>query len=165
MGWLYVYKVGTPGVHSGDNATVRLGTEDEPQPDALLRIASDRGGQAKVDAEGYVRGAPELAVEIASSSASYDLHVKRDVYGEHGVREYVVWRVGDRVIDWFVLRGDQYQPLAVQADGIFRSEVFPGLWLDPMALVSGDGVRVLEVLRLGLASPEHAAFVKRLTGE
>lgn len=164
MGWLFTYKVATPGVHAADNATVRLGPEDEPQPDALLRIAHERGGQATVDADGYLCGAPELAVEIASSSVSYDLHVKRDVYGEHGVREYRVWRVGDGAIDWFVLRGDQYQALAAKADGSFRSEVFPGLWLDAAALVSGNGARVLEVLRQGLASPEHALFVTQLAG-
>ena len=165
LGWLFAHMVATSGVFTADNAIVRLGTEDEPQPDALLRIASDRGGQAEIDADGYLRGAPELAVEIASSSVSYDLHLKRDVYGEHGVREYLVWRVGDRAIDWFVLRGDRYQPLVAEAEGTLRSEVFPGFWLDPAALVSGDGARVLEVLHQGLASPEHAAFVKRLAGD
>jgi hypothetical protein len=49
-------------------------------------------------------------------------------------------------------------------DGIYRSEVFPGLWLDPAALLRHDGPRVLEVLRQGLATPEHGAFVARLTG-
>jgi Uma2 family endonuclease len=164
MGWLFVYKAATPGVHSADNATVRLGAEDEPQPDALLRIASERGGQSAVDPDGYLRGAPELVVEIASSSASYDLHVKRDVYREHGVREYVVWRVLDRAIDWFVLRGEEYVPLKPGPDGLLRSEVFPGLWLNPHALVAGDGAQTLEILQRGLSSPEHAAFVKRLVG-
>lgn len=164
MGWLFTYQVATPGVHAADNATVRLGPEDEPQPDALLRIAADRGGQAAVDADGYLCGAPELAVEVASSSVSYDLHVKQDVYGEHGVREYLVWRVGDQAIDWFVLRGDRYQELAADVHGIVRSEVFPGLWFDPAALVSGNGTRVLEVLQQGLAAPEHVAFVQQLAG-
>jgi Uma2 family endonuclease len=160
--WLGLYQLATPGVRGGDNSTVRMGPESEPQPDGLLLIPRELGGQAMVDANGYVVGAPDLAAEVASSSVSYDLHVKLEVYREHGVREYVAWRVGDRAVDWLVLRGDRYEPLAPGPDGILRSEVFPGLWLDPQALVSGDGPRLLAVLQEGLASPEHAAFVQRL---
>src|SRR5205807_9315194 len=110
-----------------------------------------------------VAGAPELAVEVASSSASYDLHVKLEIYRERGVREYLAWRVGDRAVDWLALRGDRYEPIAPGPDGILRSEVFPGLWLDPAALAAGDGPRLIAVLQQGLASPEHAAFVARLS--
>lgn len=162
MGWLFVYQAATPGTRIGDNATVRLGPFDEPQPDALLMIPRELGGRAMVDREGYVAGPPELAAEVASSSASYDLHVKRDVYLEHGVREYLVWRVADGAVDWFVRREEQYEPLAPGPDGVFRSEVFPGLWLDPMALAAGDGARVLAVLQEGLASAGHTALVERL---
>ena len=116
-GWVGSYKAATPGVRAGDNSTVRMGPEDEPQPDALLMIPRERGGQSAVGADGYVEGAPELAVEVASSSASYDLHGKLDVYREYGVREYLVWRVGDRAVDWFALRGEQYEPLAVIPSG------------------------------------------------
>jgi hypothetical protein len=70
--------------------------------------------------------------------------------------------VQDAAIYWFVLRGDTYQPLPVGTDGIFRSEVFPGLWLDPAALIAGDGPRLMAVLQQGIASPEHTAFVERL---
>jgi Uma2 family endonuclease len=164
VGWLGWYKAATPGVRAADNATVLLGPEDEPQPDALLMIPGALGGQSVVGVQGYLEGAPELAAEVASSSASYDLHVKLAVYREHGVREYLVWRVRDETIDWFALRGDRYEPLAPGADGILRSEVFPGLWLDPGALLGGDGARLVAVLQAGLASPEHAAFVERLAG-
>jgi hypothetical protein len=47
-------------------------------------------------------------------------------------------------------------------DGIFRSRVFPGLWLHANALLQLDGVTVMDVLRQGLATPERAAFVQRL---
>ena len=161
-GWLFLYIVATPGVRGADNTTVRLGPEDEPQPDALLRIERERGGQSFVDADGYLQGAPELAAEVAASSASYDLHVKLEVYREHGVREYLVWRVEDQAVDWFALRGDRYEPLAPGPDGILRSEVFPGLWLDPDALLAGDGPRLVAVLQEGIASPDHAAFVEQL---
>ena len=48
------------------------------------------------------------------------------------------------------------------ADDILRSETFPGLWLDPAALLRRDRKRLLGVLREGLRSPEHAAFAARL---
>ena len=47
-------------------------------------------------------------------------------------------------------------------DGLYRSKVFPGLWLDPAALLRGDLAGVLATLDRGLASPEHAAFVAKL---
>src|SRR3954471_14731961 len=36
--WLGVYEAGTPGVEAGDNATIRLDLDNEPQPDAYLII-------------------------------------------------------------------------------------------------------------------------------
>src|SRR5262245_52310415 len=158
-GWLVHYKAGTPGVEAGDNGTVRLDLDNEPQPDALLFIDPACGGQASVDADDYIAGAPELVAEVASRSVSYDLHVKMRVYRRSGVREYIVWRVLEREIDWFVLRAEQYERLPRAADGLYRSEVFPGLWLDPAALVQGDLATVLATVQHGLASPEHAAFV------
>ena len=160
--WLGDYQLLSPGVRGAENATVRLSEEDEPQPDCQLFIDPSRGGQARISEDDYVEGAPELIVEIAASSASYDLHTKLDAYRRHGVREYVVWRVLDQEIDWFVLRNGQYDRITSGADGICRSEVFPGLWLDASALVANDLIRFREVARLGTASPEHAAFVARL---
>ena len=100
--------------------------------------------------------------EVAASSASYDLHAKLRVYRRNGVREYIVWRVLDQEIDWFVLRAGQYERMSLDTEGLCRSEVFPGLWLDPAALLRGDLATVLAVVQRGLASPEHAAFVARL---
>jgi len=74
IGWLAVYCAATPGVDLGDNATVRLDVDNEPQPDALLRLDPSVGGQSRISDDDYVEGAPELIVEIAASSASYDLH-------------------------------------------------------------------------------------------
>src|SRR5215510_11690420 len=160
--WLGYYEAGTPGIEAGDNSTVRLDLDNEPQPDALLFIDPACGGQALIDADGYIEGAPELVVEVAASSASYDLHAKLRVYRRNGVREYIVWRVLDKEIDWFVLRAGQYEPMPLDAEGLFRSAVFPGLWLDPAALLRGDLATVLAVVQRGLAGPEHAAFVARL---
>ena len=162
VSWLGHYEAGTPGVEASDNCTVRLDLDNEPQPDVLLFIDPACGGQALIDADGYIEGAPELVLEVASSSASYDLHAKPRVYRRNGVREYIVWRVLEQEIDWFVLRAGQYERLPLDAEGLLRSEVFPGLWLDPVALLRGDLTTVFAVVQRGLTSPEHAAFVTRL---
>jgi Uma2 family endonuclease len=155
-----VYRAATPGTTSVGNTTVRLDLDNEPQPDVLLRIA--RGGTSRISDDGYVEGPPELVVETSASSASYDLHDKLRGYRRNGVQEYIVRRVLDGAIDWLALREGMYLRLEPDDEGILRSEVFPGLWLDFPALLSGDLAKVLATLQQGLASPEHAAFVERL---
>lgn len=162
IGWLAFYRAATPGISGGDNGTVRLDLDNEPQPDAFLRILAEHGGQSRVDEDGYVSEAPELVAEVARSSVSIDLHAKLNAYRRNGVREYLVWRVEDGTIDWFILREGRYEPLAAAADGLYRSEVLPGLWLDAAALLRGDLLAVFQVVQRGLDSPEHAAFVRRL---
>jgi Uma2 family endonuclease len=157
--WLGVYYSATPGVDLIDNGTTRLDLDNEPQPDALLRINS---GQSSISDDDYVEGAPELIVEVAASSASYDLHDKLKAYRRNGVQEYLVWRVIDRQIDWFRLRAGEYILLKPDTNGIIQSEVFPGLWLSVTALIEGDLANVLAVLQAGLQTPEHADFVKQL---
>jgi Uma2 family endonuclease len=159
--WLGNYKLATPSVEGGDNGTVRLDLDNEPQPDAFLRVLPELGGQSRDDGD-YVGGPPELIAEVTASSVSYDLHEKLRAYQRNGVSEYVVWRVLDRAIDWFVLRNDRYEPMPLSAAGHYQSQVFPGLWLDPAALIRGDLAQVMAVLQQGLASPEHAEFVRRL---
>jgi hypothetical protein len=161
MWWLGNYRAATPGVRVGDNTSVRLDLDNEPQPDGLMLIQPARGGQARVDTEGYIVGAPELVAEVTAGRSSIDLNTKFRVYRRNGVREYIVWRVQDRAIDWFVLRQGQYVALPLTAN-VYRSEVFPGLWLAPDALVNEDLSAVLQALQQGLAGPEHAAFVAQL---
>ena len=162
IGWLGAYEAATPGIAGGDNSSIRLDLDNEPQPDAMLMIDSDRGGQAVVDDDGYVARAPELVAEVSASTVSLDMHAKFRVYRRNGVREYIVWRVLDRQIDWFVLRAGEFEPLAVNDGGLLCSEAFPGLWLDSQALVRGDLKAVHFALSQGLASEGHAAFVARL---
>jgi hypothetical protein len=163
IGWLFLYRMATPGVEGGDNGTLRIALIDnEPQPDAYLRIAPAHGGQSRTSEDGYVEGTPEWLGEVAASSASYDLHHKLDVYRRAGAREYVVWRVYDQAIDWFILREGRFDRLPLTATGHYQSEVIPGLWLDPAALIRGDLTAVAQVAQQGLATPEHAAFVARL---
>jgi Uma2 family endonuclease len=162
IGWLTVYRAHTPGVLVGDNGTVRLDLDNETQPDAFLLLDPACGGQATIDADDYVAGAPELVAEISSSSDSYDLHTKLNAYRRNGVKEYVVWRVLDRAIDWFILRGSNFERLPLSPVGIYQSEEFPGLKLDSAALLGGDMATVLRVLQEGIQSPEHAAFLAKL---
>jgi Uma2 family endonuclease len=159
--WVGDYAVATPGTEALDNSTTILGDESEPQPDVVLVILPPKLAQTREEDE-YIVGAPELVVEVASSSAAIDLHLKRDDYERAGVKEYVVVVLGQQVVRWFAREGDKFAERQPGPDGLFRSEVFPGLWLDPAALLAGDLKRVKEVLQQGLATPEHAAFVAAL---
>ena len=163
MGWISMYSAATPGVDFADNTTLRLDPDNELQPDAVLWIDAAAGGHARVSDDDYLEGSPEPIVEVVASSASYDLHIKREVYRRNGVQEYVVWRVYDQQVDWFQLENGQYITVPVDAEGVLHSRVFPGLRLAVPALLSGDLGHVLVELQKGLASAEHQAFVETLT--
>jgi len=160
--WIDAYATSTPGTLPYDNATHILGEESEPQPDVSLRIV---GGQTTLSEDGYIVGAPELVLEVASSTVSIDLHAKKQDYEQHGVQEYVAVVVRDERILWFVREGSALVEMPVGSDQIHRSRVFPGLWLDGTALLRGDSLRVTEVLKQGLATPEHAAFCATLAAK
>ena len=160
--WLTNYEFGTPGLIASDNSTCLLDADNVPQPDAHLRIVA--GGATQLNERGYVVGAPELAVEISATTTQQDRQAKFTAYSRSGVREYIIWRTRDRAVDWFVLREGRYELLPPDEQGLLRSSVFPGLWLDPAALVDRDLPRLMAALRAGLATPEHAAFVERIRG-
>jgi Uma2 family endonuclease len=162
VGWLGMYHAYTPRTLGGNNGSVRMDSDNMPQPDGVLMIDSRSGGQARIDEDDYIDGAPELIVEVAFSSASYDLHDKLHVYRRNGVREYIVWRIFENEIDYFVLRGTQYVRHSGDTQGRYRSEIFPGLWLDSKPLLNGELATVFDYLRSGLSSSEHAEFVRRL---
>lgn len=161
--WLGNYKVYTPGVELGDNVTVRLDLDNEPQPDVVLLIDEQSGGRSRISEDDYVEGAPELVAEIAASSASIDLYDKKIVYRRNGVREYIVWKILENQLDWFSLQNDEYVSIQADADGIIRSSVFPGLWLSVTNLLAGNMIQVLTVLQSGLNSPEHQPFIQSLS--
>ncbi len=123
-GWIYNYVVATPGTDCGDNASVRLALDSEPQPDLHLRIHENYGGASREAADHLLNGAPELAVEVAVSSVRIDLNIKLPLYQRNGVREYVLWRVLDQEIDWFILRGEHYERLPLSPENVYRSETF-----------------------------------------
>jgi Uma2 family endonuclease len=160
--WLDEYAEATPGTDTYLNNTQILGPESEPQPDACLFVLPEYGGRVYEDDEEYLHGPPELVVEVSAATESIDLHLKKVDYQNAAVPEYVVIALRQRKVFWFHLRSGKYKEVSPSADGVIRSRIFPGLWLNSQALVSRDRSGVLETLRQGLASPEHAAFVTKL---
>jgi Uma2 family endonuclease len=161
VAWLIAYEESTPGTEAYDNVSNLLGPESEPQPDACLLIARASGGQT-IDKDEWIVGAPELIAEVALSSESIDLHAKKQDYQKAGVKEYLVLALRQQRVYWFVNRDEVLTEVEPGPDGLYRSEVFPGLWLDPAALLRGDMGRVRATLADGLASSEHADFVAHL---
>jgi Uma2 family endonuclease len=156
--WLGVYVSETPGVQCAFTPTVRLDLDNEPQPDLVLFKLPEKGGQTRISADDYIEGAPELVVEIVGSSHAYDLHQKKGAYRRNGVREYIAWITGEQRLVWWELRAGEYQEIVPSAEGLLKSGVFPGLWLDTQALLQGDKKKMLTVLRQGLDSAEHRGF-------
>jgi Uma2 family endonuclease len=159
-GWLTAYAAATPGCEGGSNGTWLM-LESAPQPDVDLRILPALGGQSRNEGP-YCGGAPELVIEVCGTSAAYDLGPKLALYQRAGVREYLTLVIDPPQIVWRELHEGRYRPIPPGPDGILRSTVFPGLWLEPEAALAGDAARVLAVLQQGLASAEHQAFVDRL---
>lgn len=163
MTWLGVYEASTSHVEVGDNATVRLDLDNEPQPDAVLLVDELAGGNCQLSEDGYLEGAPELVAEVAASTAAYDSYDKKAAYRRNGVQEYIVWQVLDQKLDWFSLQGGEYVPLQADETGVIRSLVFPGLWLAVPALLAGEMAQVLSVVQQGLDTTEHQTFVDTLS--
>jgi Uma2 family endonuclease len=160
-GLLWYYSVHTPGTKAGQHTTTLM-LEDSPQPDNYLRILPESGGAATIEGR-YLEGALELIAEISLSSAAYDLHQKLELYEKAGVQEYVAVLLYEREVRWHRLTANGYEVHRPSSDGILRSVVFPGLWLDPQAFLAGDMVRMLAVLQEGLNTREHVEFVARLS--
>lgn len=158
--WTCVYASRTPGTKAVTNATCRI-LGDAPQPDVHLRIDDACGGQSRVRGK-YLHGAPELVVEVCASSAGYDLHEKKDLYEAAGVLEYVAVLLHESEVRWHRLERRKYRLVRSASGGIFKSSVFPGLWLNTPALLNHDLRTVLATLDVGLATPDHTAFVKAL---
>lgn len=160
--WLDEYAEATPGTMALLNNTQILGPDSEPEPDACLFIAPEFGGRVYVDKDDYLHGAPELIVEVSSSTESIDLHRKKQDYQKAGVNEYVVLALRTQQVFWFIRQRGKYKEVPLPTDGIFRSRTFPGLWLDAEAMLRCQSQGVLAALKRGLATPEHAAFVAKL---
>jgi Uma2 family endonuclease len=160
--WLGTYTAMTPGVQLGGNATSKLDLENDPESDAFLRIRPECGGQSRTDRRGFIDGPPELLVEVTGSTTEKDLELKFEVYRRNGVLEYIVWETLAEEFYWFALENSEYVRMTPGVDGLLKSRVFPGLWLDVEALLNGDLARVLAIVQQGITTPEHAEFVERL---
>ncbi len=145
------YAAKTPGIKGfGDNGTVRLDNDNEPQPDLFLLLPQHLGGRAKVDEEDYITGPPALVCEVAASTVSIDLHHKKNAYRRNGVQEYIVWRTEDSMIDWFSLQGGEFVSIPPEADGTIKSRIFPGLWLNSASLFAAELPAIFELLDRGV---------------
>jgi Uma2 family endonuclease len=160
MTCLGVYWAATPGVSVADNTTTRLDLDNEPQPDALLRI--EKGGSSVISGDGYIEGAPELIAEIATSSAAIDLGAKKNVYRRNRVQEYIVWQTFENQLSWFQWETEDFIRVEPDSEGIIRSRRFPGLWLAVSDLLDGNLIEVLRVLQMGIEDPTHQVFVDEL---
>lgn len=160
--WLGLYQTATVEVEMSIEPTIRLDMDNEPQPDGVLRISQESGGKSSLTADGYLEGSPELVVEIAASSAAIDLRDKKRAYRRNGIQEYIVWQVFEQKIDWLALENGDYVLLSPNAQGIICSLVFPGLWLDVAAILSGNMRQVLATLQTGIDSQAHQEFVQKL---
>jgi Uma2 family endonuclease len=159
VAWLGVYRAATPGVRTADNATLRLDLDNELQPDVAVWL---EGGNAFVDDDDYLQGAPELIVEVAGSSAAIDLHDKLNAYRRNGVQEYLVLLTHEQETRWFRFENGETYRIEADEQGVLHSQVLPGLYFDTHRFWQGDLAGLLAVLQQGLASEEHAAFVKQL---
>lgn len=162
MGFLSQYQMPTYNLDLLDNVTYIASEDYEPQPDAVLRIEEIAGGGSWINEDDYLEGAPELVVEIASSTASYDPHDKLEIYERKGVREYIVWRVFDEQIDWFFLENGKYHRREPNKQGIIESDVFPGLRLNVPAMLEDDSQKVLSELQKGLQSKKYKEFSRQI---
>ena len=156
--WLAVYEQATPGVEALADVTTILGDDSEPQPDALLRLITGQTWET----DDYLAGPPELVVEVAAATESYDLHAKLRDYERHGVREYLAMIVRTAEAAWFDRVDTRLVRRQPEPDGIVRSRVFPGLWFDPAALFRGDMRRVRAILQRGMSTPGYKAFAASL---
>lgn len=160
--WLGAYAARTPGLISCADSSLRLDLDNEPQPDLLLAVPPHAGGTLRIAADGLLEGAPDLIVEIAASSASYDMHQKLHAYRRNGVREYVVWRTEEGQIDWFALQHGAYLPGVPNHRGMYVSQRLPGLWLPVAAALCQDLAALHAAVAEGCATEEHAAFAARI---
>jgi Uma2 family endonuclease len=160
-GWLWTYATTTPGCASNSAGTWLMTSDSAPQPDLALRILPEFGGQSTIEGK-YAAGAPELIVEVSPTTSIKDTGVKFRLYERSAVREYLIVRPAKHKLIWNILVEGKFQELAADDDGLFRSRMFPGLWLNPSQLWDGDLAGIAATVRQGAAKSEHTAFVRKL---
>ena len=159
---VFNYQMAIKELDGAGRVTIKMDDLCEVEPDCGLRVPKELGGRTWVDEDGYVCGVPELLIEIDDHSRDLDLGLRKAEYERLGVLEYLFVGLHPPGFLSFIHREGQFVEQPGDADGIFRSVAFPGLWLDPRALYDDDVETLLVVLHQGLATPEHAAFATRL---
>ena len=106
---------------------VHLSDHDVVQPD-LVFLSTERMGLRR---RRGIFGPPDLVVEALSpATRDLDLGARRELYERSGVREY--WVLDPRARTATLLRlADGRFAEAASDDGLVRSEVVPGLVVDP----------------------------------
>jgi Uma2 family endonuclease len=160
--WVGLYCAHTPGTQAHIERSVQFIGHSEVQPDVMLVIRPEHGGATFLNERGNLAGSPELILEVAATSANYDLYEKKDLYHANRVREYIVWQTLDARLDWFDWESTAYVRRLPDKPGLIKSRVFPGLWLNVTALLNGRHDAVLRTVQAGVASAEHRAFVRKL---
>jgi Uma2 family endonuclease len=160
--WLTYYVTATRGCGASGEATWLMFPDNVPQPDMALMILPEYGGQSSVE-RGYATGAPELIIEISVTTAAKDSGVKLRLYERAGVREYLIVQPRKQRLTWKHLAENKYREIEAGPDGLLKSRVFPGLWLDPVSLWNDDLPGLAATVQRGLATAEHADFVADLS--
>ncbi|MDW8396675.1 MAG: Uma2 family endonuclease [Anaerolineae bacterium] len=144
VAWAGAYAARTPGVLVRNAMSYRIDERSELQPDVVLMREPRQGGKAKIDADGFLVGAPELVIEVAVTSFAHDLGAKLKLYERAGVQEYLVWEAEAQRMNWWSLHQERYVPLTPNPAGMWCSQVFSGLCLDVAALARLDIAAVLK---------------------
>ena len=161
FGWLWTFGSATPGCTLLPAGTWLMSDDSAPQPDLAFCILSERGGQSSIEGE-YSAGVPELIVEISYTTGARDSGIKQRLYERSGVLEYIIVKPQKRQIVWNELAAGKYREIQPGADGLLRSRVFPGLWLNAEALWNNDHTALSKAIQQGTSTPEHAGFVRKL---
>ena len=100
------------------------------QPD-LLWFDPSQGNCVLVDGK-YLHGAPDLVVEVLSpGTAQQDMGKKRQVYEQHGVREYWLVNGAARTVEVLVLNEQKFEQVGVFSEtNSFKSPVLSDAPID-----------------------------------
>jgi hypothetical protein len=157
---LHLYKLATPGVAVVGHCSTILDERSEVQPYLSVLLKEEYGGTSHANWEDYICGPAELLVQFTDELGCREMQARRAVFERAGVGEFLAVSVAERQVNWFHFpTGSLIEP---NRRGVSKSRVFPGLWLAFHLIWAEDYPAQLALLDRGLASPEHAAFVKRL---
>ena len=132
---------------------LRLSPDTVREPD-LLFVANDHLDRVK---ETCVDGPADLVIEIVSAdSVGRDRGEKYYEYEQAGIPEY--WLIDSRTrrAEFYQLQGAYYQPMFPDAQGIYRSRVLPGFWLN-VGWLQQEPLPDVEDVLLDVGGQDYAA--------